>query len=403
MKKYMKSMTATATFAMCALGAASAQTGPIQIGFITDMTGIYADIDGQGGVEAIRMAIEDAGGEINGRKIELLVADHQNKADIASAQARKWYDSGVDVIVGGTNSSAVLAINHVAHQKKKILLAPSASSTRLTNEDCSPYAVQYVTDTTATARVTGSAVVKDGGKDWFLIAADVAMGHSLERDLTSIVEAQGGTVKGVVRHPLGTTDFSSMLLQAQSSGAQVLGLATAGGDLIAAIKGAHEFGLHATMKVAAPLAFLSDIHALGLQTAQGLYYTEGWYWEQDDEAKAWSKRFFDKRQTMPTMYQAGNASAVSHYLAAVKAVGTDSDKVMEKMREMPINDFFTKGGYIRPDGRMIHDMFLMQVKSPTESKYAWDYAKLVDTIPGEKAFMSKAESKCTAWTQSASN
>ena len=398
MKKWVKNAAVAAMLAVGLVGVGNAQTDTIRIGFITDMTGVYADIDGPGGVEAIRMAIEDAGGAINGRKVELLVADHQNKADIAAARAREWYDSGVDVIIGGTNSSAVLAINHVARQKKKVMLSSSAATTRLSNEECSPWSVQYVTDTTAIARVTGSAVVKDGGKSWYLISVDTAVGHSLEKDLMEVVKAGGGTIKGSIRHSLGTTDFSSMLLQAQSSGAQVVGLATGGGDLLAAIKGAQEFGLHRSMKVAAPLAFLSDIHALGLPVAQGLYYTEGWYWDQGEQSRAWAKRFFDKRKAMPTSYQAGNASVVNHWLAAVKAVGgTDADKVMEKMRATPINDFFTQNGTIRPDGRMVHDMFLMQVKSPAESKYPWDYSKLIDTVPGEKAFMSKAESKCAHW------
>lgn len=398
MKKWVKNATIAAMLTMGLANVGKAQTAPIRIGFITDMTGVYADIDGPGGVEAIRMAIEDAGGAINGHKVELLVADHQNKADIAAARAREWYDSGVDVILGGTNSSAVLAINHVARQKKKVMLSSSAASTRLTNEDCSPWAVQYVTDTAAIARVTGSAIVKDGGKSWYLISVDTAVGHSLEKDLTDVVKAGGGTIKGSIRHPLGTTDFSSMLLQAQASGAQVVGLATGGGDLLAAIKGAQEFGLHRSMKVAAPLAFLSDIHALGLPVAQGLYYTEGWYWDQGELSRTWAKRFFDKRKAMPTSYQAGNASVISHWLSAVKAVGgTDSDKVMEKMRATPINDFFAQKGTIRPDGRMVHDMFLMQVKSPADSKYPWDYSKLIDTVPGEKAFMSKAESKCAHW------
>lgn len=396
MKKWTEFFVGAAfLFGMASNGFAQAE--PLKIGFITDMTGIYADIDGPGGVEAIRMAIEDAGGIVNGRKIELLVADHQNKADVAAARAREWYDAGVEVIIGGTNSSAVLAINHVARDKQKVLLSSSAASTRLTNEDCNPYAVQYVTDSAATARVASSAVLKNGGKSWFLITVDVAVGHSLERDMTATVQSLGGTIVGVVRHPLGTTDFSSMLLQAQASGAQVLGLATAGGDMIAAIKGAQEFGLTNSMKVAAPLAFLSDVHALGLEVAQGLYYTEGWYWDQSDQSRAWAQRFFEKRNTMPTMYQAGNASVIGHYLNAVKVVGSDPEKVMEQMRATPINDFFATNGFLRPDGRMVHDMFLAQVKSPSESKYAWDYVKLIETVPGEKAFMSRAESKCPTW------
>lgn len=396
--KRRTSLALGAIFLTSLIGVATAETKPVKIGFITDMTGVYADIDGPGGAEAIQMAIEDAGGGINGRKIELLVADHQNKADIAAARAREWYDSGVDVIIGGTNSSAVLAINHISKQKNKILLTPSASSMRLTNEDCGPYTVQYVTDTTATARVAGTAMVKDGGKSWYIITVDVAFGHSLEKDIIEAVKRQGGIIKGTVRHPISTTDFSSLLLQAQASGAEVLGLATGGGDLISAIKGAREFGLHRSMKVAAPMTFISDVHALGLPVTQGLYYTEGWYWDQDDNSRAWAKRFYERRKVMPTMYHAGNASAVGHYLNAVKSVGTtDAEKVMEYMRSTPINDFFTKDGIIRPDGRMVHDMYLMQVKAPEESKYPWDYAKLISRVPGTEAFLSKSESKCAHW------
>jgi len=400
MKSWKRGVLAVSMVAIAALTNAQAQQPPMKIGFITDMSGVYADLDGPGGAEAVRMAIEDAGGAVNGRKIELLVADHQNKADIAAAKAREWYDSGVDVIVAGTNSSTVLAINHIAKQKKKILLSPSSSSMKLTNEDCTPYTVQWVTDSTATARVAGDAMVQQGGKNWFLITVDVAFGHSLERDIVEAVKAQGGTISGSVRHPLGTTDFSSLLLQAKASGAQVLGLATGGGDLIAAIKGANEFGLNKTMKVAAPLTFLTDIHALGLDIAQGLIYTEGWYWDLNDQSRQWAKRFFERRKVMPTMFHAGNASVLTHYLNAVKAVGDNPEKVMAKMRSTPVNDFFAKNGVLRPDGRMVHDMYLMQVKSPKESSYPWDYAKLISTVAGDKAFLTRAESKCTYWTQS---
>ncbi|WP_240475708.1 ABC transporter substrate-binding protein [Herbaspirillum rhizosphaerae] len=378
-------------------GSASAAGDTIRIGFITDISGVYADLDGAGGVEAIKMAIADAGGSINGKKIELTVIDHQNKADIAASRAREWYDSGYDVVVGGTNSSASLAIAKVASEKKRVFLSPGSGTTRLTNEECNPYTVQYTYDTISVARGTGTAMVKQGGKTWYFLTADVAFGNSLEKDTGDTVKANGGTVLGAVKHPLAASDFSSFLLQAQSSKAQVLGLATGGNDLVNAIKGAAEFGIPKTMKLAGILMFISDIHALGLQQSQGLYFTDGFYWDRTEESRAWSRRFFLKTKRMPTSLQAGDASAVATYLRAVKAVGTDADKVMDYMRSHKIDDFFASGGVIRPDGRMVHDMYLMQVKTPAESKYPWDYAKIVQTIPGDQAYMSKAESKCTYW------
>ncbi|OZI77729.1 ABC transporter substrate-binding protein [Bordetella genomosp. 12] len=379
--------------------AAHAAKDVVRIGFITDMSGVYSDFDGPGGVEAIRMAIADMGGSVNGKKIELVTADHQNKADIAASKAREWFDQqDLDLLIGGTNSSATLAMAKIAGEKKKVFISAGSGTTRMTNEECNPYSVQYVYDTAAAARVAGNAIAKQGGKSWFYITADVAFGTSLEKELADTVKANGGTVIGSVRHPLGMADFASLLLQAQSSKAQVLGLATGGGDLINAIKSASEFGINKKMQIAAPLMLITDIHALGLKQTQGFYYTDGWYWDQSPESRAWAKRYFEKMKKMPSMYQAGDASAAMHYLKAVQAVGdTDADKVMAKMREMPVEDFFAKGGVIRPDGRMVHDMFLMQVKEPAESKYPWDYAKLVQTVPGSQAFMTKAESSCQYW------
>ncbi len=384
--------------AVCCATSAVAAGDVIKIGYITDLSGIYADIDGPGGVEAIKMAIADAGGKVNGKTIELLVADHQNKPDVAANRAREWIDQqGVDVIIGGTNSSATLAIAKIAADKKKVFISAGSGTTRLTNEECNPYTVQYTYDTASVAKVTGGAMVKDGQKSWFFLTADLAFGHSLEKDLTETVKANGGTVLGAVRHPMAAADFSSFLLLAQSSKAQVLGLATAGADGVNAIRGANEFGLTKTMKIGAPLIFLTEIHALGLEMAQGLYYTEGWYWDQNEESRRWAKRYFEKMKKMPTMFHAGDASSVAHYLNAVKAVGTDADKVMAHMKKTPVNDFFAKNGVIRPDGRMVHDMYLMQVKKPSESKYPWDYAKLIKTVPGAEAYMSKADSKCALW------
>src|SRR5450830_299321 len=402
MEKTMKMKTrALLVFSAVAMGltnVAAAAGDVIKIGFITDLSGVYADIDGPGGVEAIKMAIADAGGRIGGKKIELLIADHQNKADIGANKVREWYDrEGVDVVIGGTNSSVTLAIAKIAAEKKKMFISPGSGTTRLTNEECNPYSIQYVYDTASVARVAGTAMVKQGGKTWYFLTADVEFGRSLEKDTSDAVKANGATVLGSVKHPLGASDFSSLLLQAQASGAQVLGMATAGVDVVNAIKGANEFGLTKTMKIAVPLIFLTDIHALGLQQAQGLYYTDGWYWDQNDETRKWSKRFFEKMKKMPTMFHAGDASSVTHYLNAVKAVGTDADKVMANMKATKVNDFFAKNGVIRPDGRMVHDMYLMQVKAPAESKYPWDYAKLIQTVPGDKAYMTKAESKCAYW------
>lgn len=381
-----------------AFSGSAAAGDTIRIGFITDISGVYADLDGAGGVEAIKMAIADAGGSVNGKKIELTVIDHQNKADIAASRAREWYDAGYDVVVGGTNSSASLAIAKVASEKKRVFLSPGSGTTRLTNEECNPYTVQYTYDTISVARGTGTAMVKQGTKSWYFLTADVAFGHSLEKDTGDTVKANGGTVVGAVKHPLAASDFSSFLLQAQASKAQVLGLATGGNDLVNAIKGATEFNITKTMKLAGILMFISDIHALGLQQSQGLYFTDGFYWDRTDESRAWSRRFFTKTKRMPTSLQAGDASSVMTYLAAVKAVGsTDADKIMAYMRAHKINDFFAANGVIRPDGRMVHDMYLMQVKAPADSKYPWDYARIVQTIPGDQAYMSKAESKCTYW------
>jgi branched-chain amino acid transport system substrate-binding protein len=368
----------------------------IRIGFITDMSGVYSDIDGKAGTEAIKMAIADFGGEINGKKIELLTADHQNKADVASSRAREWFDQQhLDMLVGGTNSGTALAMAGVAAQKKKPFIAIGAGASDLTNAQCSPYTVHYAYDTVALARGTGSAVVKDGGKSWFFLTADYAFGQALERDTANVVKAAGGEVKGEVRVPLGASDFSSFLLQAQASKAQILGLANAGGDTINSVKAANEFGVTKTMKMAGLLVFINDIHALGLQATQGLYLTDGWYWDQSDASRAWSKRFEAKVNRKPSMLQAADYSATMFYLNAVKATGTDdADTVMKWMKSNKINDFYAKNGYVREDGRMVYDMYLMQVKKPSESKYPWDYYKVVATLPGDQIFTKLSESTC---------
>lgn len=397
-KPKTKVLAAVAAMTLCLTNIAMAADDVIKIGFITDLSGVYADLDGPGGVEAIKLAIADAGGKIGNMKIELLVADHQNKPEIAANRVREWYDQqGVTVVIGGSNSSTALAMAKIAAEKKRVFISAGSGTTRLTNEECNPYTIQYTYDTVSVARVAGTAIVKQGGKSWYFLTTDLAFGHSLEADAAETVKTNGGTVVGAARHPLGATDFSSFLLLAKASKAQILGVAAGGGDLINIVKSANEFGITKSMKIATPLMFLTDIHALGLQQAQGLYYTDGWYWDQSDESRKWARRYFEKMKKMPTMFHAGDYSATMQYVNAVKAVGTDADKVMTYFKQNKINDMFAKNGVVRPDGRMVHDMHLMQVKTPAESKYPWDYAKLIQTVPGDQVFMSKAESKCALW------
>ncbi|WP_066268437.1 ABC transporter substrate-binding protein [Hydrogenophaga palleronii] len=386
-----------------ALGAAGLFTAAhaqdkVRIGFTTDMSSLYSDIDGKNGALAIQMAIDDFGGKVLGQPIELLSADHQNKADIAASKAREWFDTqNLSMMIGGTNSGTALATAKVAEEKKKVYIVNGAGSSALTNEACSPYTVHYAYDTVALAKGTGGAVVKQGGKDWFFLTADYAFGHALETDTGNVVKAAGGTVKGAVRAPLNTSDFSSFLLQAQSSGAKIMGLANAGGDTIASIKAASEFGITKTMKLAGLLMFITDVHSLGLKDTQGMYLTDSWYWDKDDASRAFARKFFDKAKRMPTSIQAANYSATTTYLKAVAAVkSTDSDKVMEHLKKTPINDFFGKGS-IRADGRYVHDMYLMEVKKPAESKAPWDYFKIAATLPGDTVFTTKAETKCKLW------
>jgi len=387
---------ALATLLACGAAQAQISGDVIKIGIITDMSGLYADIDGAGGVEAIKLAIADMKGMAAGKKIELIYADHQNKADVASAKAREWMDTqGLDLLIGGTNSGANLAMAKVAAEKKRTFISIGAASARLTNEDCTPYTIHYAYDTVALANGTGNAVVKSGGKTWYFLTADYAFGASLQADASAVVQKAGGTIVGSVKHPLSASDFSSFLLQAQSSKAQILGLANAGGDTINAIKAANEFGITKTMKLAGLLMFINDVHSLGLKATEGMYLTDGWYWNQSAESRAWSRRFFDKMKRMPSMLQAGDYSAVTHYLKAVDALKTDdADKVIAKMKATKVNDFFAKNGEIGADGRMRYDMYLMQVKSPKESTEPWDYYKVVQTIPANEAYTKLADSKC---------
>jgi branched-chain amino acid transport system substrate-binding protein len=389
MKKHLSlSVLSLALAGAFAASTAAAAPNEVVIGDIDDMSGVYADVIGQGGVEAIKMAIADFGGSVLGKKITVLTADHQNKPDLGASKFREWADqNGVNMIVGGSNTGVSIAMSKVAGQKKVPFIAIGAAGASLTNEDCTPYTVHYAYDTTSLANGTATAIVQQGGKSWYFLTADYAFGTQLRTAATEVVEKHGGKSLGEVRVPLGTTDFSSFLLQAQGSKAQVLGLANAGADFTNSLKAAQEFGITKQMKPAALLAFISDIHSLGLKTAQGLYLTTGWYWDLNDATRAWSKRYFAIMKKEATMNQAAYYSATLHYLNSVKAAGTtDPDKVMAEMKKEKINDMFVKGGYIRADGVMIHPMYVMQVKTPAESKYPWDYYKTVKVMPGEEAF-----------------
>jgi branched-chain amino acid transport system substrate-binding protein len=396
----MKTAFATAIAAFLAFNAsASAEISGdvVKIGVLNDMSSLYADISGPGSVEAARMAIADFGGTVNGKKIELISADHQNKPDIGSAIATQWLDNdGVDVIVDVPTSSVALAVQEVARNKGKVFLISGAAASDLTGKACSPTSVHWTYDTVALANGTGSAVVKAGGDTWFFITADYAFGHALERDTAKVVEDNGGKVLGKVRAPLNTPDFSSFLLQAQSSKAKIIGLANAGGDTINSIKQAAEFGIvEGGQKLAGLLVFITDINSLGLQTANGLQLTEAFYWDQNDGTRTWSKRFMDKMKRQPTMVQAGVYGAIMHYLAAIKATGSDDGlTVVKQMKATPVNDFMTKNGKIREDGTLVRDMYLFEVKKPSESKGPWDYYKQIAVIPGEEAFKLPGPNQC---------
>jgi branched-chain amino acid transport system substrate-binding protein len=371
---------------------------PLKLGAILDMSGLYADITGAGSETAAKMAVEDFGGEVLGRKIEIIAADHLNKADLSASIARDMLDNqGVEAIIDVAASATALAAGEIAKARNKIVIFNGPGSIRLTNEACGPYTVHYVFDTFGQANVTGLAAVKQGLDSWFFLTADYAFGQDLEKDTSNVVVKTGGKVLGSVRHPLNTSDFSSFLLQAQSSKAKVIGLANAGGDTINAIKQAAEFGLMRSggQKLSPLLAFITDIDSIGLETAQGLLLAEAFYWDLNDDTRAFSKRFMERVKRMPTAAQAGVYSSVGHYLKAVKAAGsTDSAAVMKIMKETPINDMFAKNGKIREDGRMVHDMYLFEVKKPSESKGRWDDYKLLATIPGNEAFQPLEQSRC---------
>jgi branched-chain amino acid transport system substrate-binding protein len=387
-----------AALALSGVSQARASGDTIKIGVLNDQTGMNADLSGQGSVIAARMAAEDAGGTVIGKKIEVIFADHQNKADIGSSIATQWYDKeGVDMVVDMPNSSVALAVQEVARQRKKVVMFSGPGSSDITGKSCSPYGSHWTFDTVALARGTGSAVVKDGGKSWFFLTSDYAFGHSLANDTMAVVKANGGTVLGEAVHPLNNADFSSFLIQAQASGAQVIGLANGATDTTNSVKQAHEFGLtQRGQKLAGLLVFITDVHSLGLDVAQGLVLTESFYWDQNDETRAFSKRYAERMGgRKPTMVHAGVYSAVAHYLKAVAAANTlDGTAVADKIRAIPINDFMDKDVRIRVDGRVMRDFYLYQVKTPAQSKGPWDYYNLVRTIPAEEAVRPLAEGHC---------
>lgn len=370
----------------------------VKIGVLTDMSGQFSHESGEGSVTAVRMAIEDFGGKVLGKPIGLVIADHQNKTDIASSKARQWFDvDKVDMIANLINSGVALSIVNVAKEKNRIAIVNGAGSSRLTGDACTPNSIHYAYDTYALAKGTGSAMAKQGGDSWFFLTADYAFGHALEADTSNVVKSLGGKVVGSVRYPISTLDQSAFLLQAQGSGAKVVALAGSGTVFVNAVKAAREFGLTqgGAQSLAGLLVWITDIRELTLETAQGLILTNAFYWDRDDETRAWSKRFFARMKRMPHMGDAGDYSSTMHYLRAIEAAGTDeAGAVMAKMRELPINDFFAKGGRIREDGRMVHDMYVYQVKSPAESKGEWDYYKLREIVPGEQAYRPLRDSNC---------
>ncbi|WP_188612651.1 ABC transporter substrate-binding protein [Chelatococcus reniformis] len=380
-----------------ALAQGAVSDGIVKIGILNDQSGVYADFGGKGSVEAAKMAVEDFGGKVLGAPIEVVNADHQNKPDVASNIARQWYDvDKVDTIMELTTSSVALAVQQLSREKKKINMVTGAATSELTGKQCSPYGFHWAYDTYSLAVGTGGALVEAGGKTWYFLTADYAFGHSLEEQTAKFVKSKGGQVLGQVRHPLSTSDFSSFLLQAQASKANIVGLANAGLDTSNAIKQAAEFGIvEGGQRLAALLFTLAEVHGLGLKSANGLVLTEGYYWDLDDKSRPFAERYMKRTGRMPNMVQAGTYSTVAQYLKAVQAAGTDdTDAVAKKLHELPVDDFFGRGGKVLANGRMVHDMYLFEVKKPSESKAPWDYYKHLATIPGDQAFMTVAQSGC---------
>jgi branched-chain amino acid transport system substrate-binding protein len=386
------------TLALAGVGLlAQAASAQVKIGILNDQSGVYADYGGKWSVEAAQMAVEDFGGTVLGQKIEIVSADHQNKPDLATSIARRWYEvEGVDMITELTTSSVALAIHDLSRQMKKIDIVVGAATSRLTGDACQPYGFHWAYDTHALAVGTGGALVQAGGDTWFFMTADYAFGYALEKDTGDLVKEKGGKVLGSVRIPLNTSDFSSFLLQAQSSKAKIIGLANAGLDTTNSIKQAAEFGIvKSGQKLAGLLLTLAEVNGLGLDAAQGLVLTEGYYWDRDDKSRDLANRFFKRTGRMPNMIQAGTYSATLQYLKAVQAAGTkDTEAVAAKLKELPVDDLFAHGGKVLPNGRMVHDLYLFEVKKPSESKKPWDYYKLLATVPGDKAFVSAKDSGC---------
>lgn len=368
----------------------------VRIGVLTDMSGIYTDLSGEAAVEAVRMAVEDFGGEVGGVPVEVVYGDHRNRADTGASRAREWYDNdGVDMINDLSNSGVALAVAAVAEERQRHAIVNSSSTIGLTNDYCSPYVTHYTYDAHSLAHGTGKSIVEDGGDTWFFLTVDFAFGIGLEEQVSEVVREAGGQVLGAARHPMNTTDFSSYALQAQASGAEIIGIASTGADAINAINALSEFGVSPDQRPAALLLWYDDIVSLGLDTAQGLLLTNAFYWDANDETREFSERFYERTGRMPNMAHAGNYSSTMHYLNAVEAAGSDEpDAVSEKMRELEINDFFASGGYIRPNGRMVHDQYMWEVKAPSESEYDYDFLRLVTTIPGEEAFQPLENSTC---------
>jgi branched-chain amino acid transport system substrate-binding protein len=388
---------ALAILVLCGTSAsAQISDNVVRIGVMNDQSGLYADLGGPGSVIAARMAAEDAGGAVLGKPIDIVVADHQNKADVGVGIARRWFETeGVDLAIGFDNSAVALGVEQLAAQYNRIAIAGAVGSTAFTGKNCTANEASWIYDSYALTTSLAKSTVAEGRDTWFFITVDYTFGHSLEADATAAVLAAGGKVLGSVRHPLNTSDFSSYLLQAQASGAKVVAFANGGGDMVNAVKQANEFGLTKKQSIVSLLVFLSDVHSMQLQAAQGLKFATAFYWDRNDETRAWSKRFFDRQGRMPTMPQAAVYSAVRHYIASIKAAGTDEAKaVMAKMRELPVNDFYVKNGHVREDGRLVHDMLFAQVKTPAESTKPWDYYKILGTIPGDQAFRPLAEAGC---------
>jgi branched-chain amino acid transport system substrate-binding protein len=384
------------------LGLSAAATAQIsgdvvKIGVLTDQSGNFSSLSGTGSVLAAEMAAADYGGTVAGKPIEIINADHQNKTDIGLQIARRWYDvDGVDAIVDVPNSAIVLGVQEIAKERNRVLLVSGGGTADLTGKACSPVGIHWTWDTYSFAVGSARALLEQGNDTWFFLTADFAFGAAMQRDATNVIESGGGKVLGAVKHPLQSADFSSFLLQAQNSGAKIVALANGGSDTINSVKQAAEFGLtEHGQKLAALAIYITDVHAIGLKGSQGLVLTTAFYWDRDDETRAWSRRFFARHGAMPTQAQAGVYSAVMHYLKAIAVTRTDEARaVVTRMKAMPVDDFFARGGKIRADGRMVHDMYLAQVKKPEDSHYAWDYYKILHTIPGDQAFRPLGESEC---------